>query len=136
MTPAIQHRYDLSLAQVGVVLAAVNIGIVLTLLPWGLLADRIGERRTIGVGLAGCGAAVAGAAFAGSFGALIAFLALGGALGGCVQSARGRGAERRRDRHPADRPRGRQHRLPDRLRRGRRRGVLAARVPPRRAVSA
>jgi sugar phosphate permease len=90
ITPAIQHRYDLSLAQVGVVLAAVNIGTVLTLLPWGLLADRIGERRTIGAGLAGCGAAVAGAALAGSFGALVAFLALGGALGGCVQSASGR----------------------------------------------
>jgi len=90
ITPAIQHRYDLSLAQVGVVLAGVNIGTVLTLLPWGLLADRIGERKTIGVGLAGCGAAVAGAAFAGSFGALVAFLALAGALGGCVQSASGR----------------------------------------------
>jgi sugar phosphate permease len=90
ITPAIQHRYDLSLAQVGVVLAAVNIGTVLTLLPWGLLADRIGERKTIAVGLAGCGGAVAGAAFAGSFGALVALLALGGALGGCVQSASGR----------------------------------------------
>lgn len=90
IAPAIQHRYDLSLAQVGVVLAAVNIGTVVTLFPWGLLADRIGERKTIGVGLTGCGTAVAGAAFAGSFGALIAFLALGGALGGCVQSASGR----------------------------------------------
>ena len=90
IAPAIQHRYGLSLAQVGVVLAAVNIGTVVTLFPWGLLADRIGERKTIGVGLTGCGAAVAGAAFAGSFGALIAFLALGGALGGCVQSASGR----------------------------------------------
>ena len=90
IAPAIQHRYDLSLAQVGVVLAAVNIGTVVTLFPWGLLADRIGERKTIGVGLTGCGAAVAGAALAGSFGALVALLALGGALGGCVQSASGR----------------------------------------------
>jgi sugar phosphate permease len=90
ITPAIQHRYGLSLAEVGVVLAAVNIGAVLTLLPWGLLADRIGERKTIAVGLGGCGAAIAGAALAGSFGALVAFLALGGALGGCVQSASGR----------------------------------------------
>jgi len=90
ITPAIQHRYGLSLAQVGVVLAAVNIGTVLTLLPWGLLADRIGERTTIAVGLAGCGAAVTGAAFAGSYGVLLAFLALGGTFGGCVQSASGR----------------------------------------------
>ena len=90
VAPAIQHRYDLSLAQVGVVLAGVNIGLVVTLLPWGILADRIGERTTIALGLAGCGAAVAGAAFAGSYGALVALLALAGAFGGCVQSASGR----------------------------------------------
>jgi sugar phosphate permease len=90
IAPAIQHRYDLSLAQVGIVLAAVNIGTVLTLLPWGLLADRVGERTTIALGLAGCGGAVVGAAFAESFGALVAFLALAGAVGCCVQSASGR----------------------------------------------
>jgi sugar phosphate permease len=90
ITPAIQHRYGLSLAQVGVVLAAVNSGLVVTLLPWGILADRIGERTTIALGLAGCGAATVGAGFAGSYGALVAWLALAGALGGCVQSASGR----------------------------------------------
>jgi sugar phosphate permease len=90
IAPAIQHRYGLSLAQVGVVLAAVSIGLVVTLLPWGILADRIGERTTIALGLAGCGGAVAGAAFAGSYGALVALLALAGASGGCVQSASGR----------------------------------------------
>src|SRR5207248_4314240 len=51
IAPAIQHRYDLGLAQVGIVLAAVNIGTVLTLLPWGLLADLVGERTTIALGL-------------------------------------------------------------------------------------
>jgi sugar phosphate permease len=90
IAPAIQHRYGLTLAQVGVVLAAVSIGLVVTLLPWGILADRIGERTTIALGLSGCGAATAGAGFAGSYGALIALLALAGALGGCVQSASGR----------------------------------------------
>jgi sugar phosphate permease len=90
ITPAIQHRYGLTLAQVGVVLAAVSVGLVVTLLPWGLLADRIGERTTIALGLSGCGAATAGAGFAGSYGALVALLALAGALGGCVQSASGR----------------------------------------------
>ena len=72
------------------VLAAVNIGLVVTLLPWGILADRIGERTTIALGLAGCGVAIVGVAFAGSYGELVASLALAGALGGCVQSASGR----------------------------------------------
>ena len=90
MAPAIQHRYELSLAQVGVVLAAVNIGLVVTLLPWGLLADRIGERTTIALGLTGSGAALVGAAFSSDYGTLVAWLALAGALGGCVQSASGR----------------------------------------------
>jgi sugar phosphate permease len=90
VAPGIQHRYGLTLPQVGVVLAAVSIGLVVTLLPWGILADRIGERTTIALGLSGCGAATAGAGFAGSYGALIGLLALAGALGGCVQSASGR----------------------------------------------
>jgi sugar phosphate permease len=90
VAPAIQQRYDLSLAQVGIVLASVNAGLVATLLPWGLLADRIGERTTIALGLSGCGAALVGAAFAGGYGGLVAFLVLAGTLGGCVQSASGR----------------------------------------------
>jgi sugar phosphate permease len=75
---------------VGVVLGAVSIGLVVTLLPWGILADRIGERTTIALGLTGSGAALVGAAFVGSYGALVALLALSGAFGGCVQSASGR----------------------------------------------
>ena len=90
ITPAIQDRYGLTLAQVGVVLAAVSIGLVVTMLPWGILADRIGERTTIALGLSGCGAATAGAGFAGSYGALVVLLAVAGAFGGCVQSASGR----------------------------------------------
>jgi sugar phosphate permease len=90
LAPAIQRKYDLSLTDVGVVLAAVNIGLVFTLLPWGLLADRIGERAVVGIGLTGAAAAVCGAAFAGSFTGLVGTLVLAGALGGCVQSASGR----------------------------------------------
>lgn len=71
-------------------LAAVNIGVVFTLLPWGLLADRIGERVVVGIGLSGSAAALYGAAFARSFVELVAALVLAGALGGCVQSASGR----------------------------------------------
>jgi sugar phosphate permease len=90
LAPAIVRKYDLSLTEVGVVLAAVNIGLVFTLLPWGLLADRVGERAVVGVGLTGAAVALCGAAFAKSFAALVVALVLAGALGGCVQSASGR----------------------------------------------
>src|SRR5919204_213889 len=44
IAPAIRSHYGLSLTQVGVVLAAQNFGGIVTLLPWGMLADRVVER--------------------------------------------------------------------------------------------
>ena len=38
--PALQSQFDLSLSQLGVLFGAVSLGIVLTLIPWGALADR------------------------------------------------------------------------------------------------
>jgi sugar phosphate permease len=90
VAPAIRTDFGLSLAQVGIVLGAVSFGAVLTLLPWGLLADRIGERSTITLGLTASAAALVGAAFADGFWLFVGLLALAGAFGGCVQSASGR----------------------------------------------
>ena len=73
-----------------VVLAAEWIGLALAMLPWGFAADRFGERWTLAVGLAGCAAFLAGAAFAPTFESLFVFLFLAGALGGSVQSGSGR----------------------------------------------
>ena len=67
LAPALRDRYDLSLSQVGLALSTVWIGPILTLLPWGLLADRIGERLVLASGLAGCGVLAAAAGWAGSF---------------------------------------------------------------------
>ena len=53
IAPAIQDRYELSLHQVGVVLAAISFGSLATLLPWGIVADRIGERAVIAFGQTG-----------------------------------------------------------------------------------
>ena len=61
-----------------------------TLLAWGLLADRVGERVVLAAGLAGCGAGLLVAAFAPSFGVLVVALALGGASGASVNAASGR----------------------------------------------
>ena len=61
LAPALREHYRLSLGETGVVLGAVGIGMLFTLLPWGLLADRLDERLVIAVGLAGAGAALVGA---------------------------------------------------------------------------
>jgi sugar phosphate permease len=90
LAPALRERYDLSLSEIGVVLAAGWVGTTVTLLPWGLLADRIGERAVLAVGLGGCAAATAGAAYAPGFLSLCLLLGLAGAAGGGVNSATGR----------------------------------------------
>jgi len=90
IAPEVQDRYRLSLPQLGVVLAAVNFGSIVTLLLWGLLADRIGERRVIAAGLFGCAGALAAGAYTTTFAALVGALAAAGALGAGTNSASGR----------------------------------------------
>jgi sugar phosphate permease len=90
LAPQFRHEYGLDLVQVGFVLDAVWIGGLLTLLPWGLLADRVGERLVLALGLALAAAALVGAAYAGSYGALLVLLGLAGAAGASVNAASGR----------------------------------------------
>jgi sugar phosphate permease len=90
LAPAIRAEYRLSLSETGVVLAAVGIGMLFTLLPWGLLADRFDERLVIAIGLVGAGAAFAAAAHTKGFGALVGTLIAAGALGASVNAASGR----------------------------------------------
>jgi sugar phosphate permease len=86
----LREEYGLSLAQVGVVLAAEWLGALLTLLPWGLLADRVGERRVLASGLAACGVFLVLAGRVESFAPLFALLFLAGAAGASVNAASGR----------------------------------------------
>jgi sugar phosphate permease len=90
LAPALRDAHELSLVQVGVVLDALWIGTLLTLLPWGLLADRVGERLVLATGLVLCAAALVGAGYAGSFGGLIVLIGLAGAAGASVNAASGR----------------------------------------------
>ena len=90
LAPALQQEYDLGLTQVGLAIAAANGGSVFTLLGWGLLADRVGERAVLAVGLAGCGAGLLAAAYAPSFAVLVLALTLAGASGASVNAASGR----------------------------------------------
>ena len=90
IAPAIQDRYDLTLTQFGVVLAALSFGSVATLLIWGIVADRIGERAVIALGQTGTAVALVWAAYASSFGILVSALTVAGALGAGVNAASGR----------------------------------------------
>lgn len=90
LAPALQNEYDLDLTQVGLAIAAANGGSIFTLLAWGLLADRVGERSVLGAGLAGCAGGLLVAAFAPSFAVLVLALALAGAAGASVNAASGR----------------------------------------------
>lgn len=90
LAPVLRTEYDLTLPEVGLVIAAVNVGSVVTLLPWGLLADRLGERYVLGTGLVGASLALTVAAFAPSLAVFVAAIVLGGALGAGVNAASGR----------------------------------------------
>ncbi len=90
LAPALRDAHDLSLVQVGVVLDALWIGTLLTLLPWGLLADRVGERLVLATGLVACAAALVGAGSAAGFESLILLVLLAGAAGASVNAASGR----------------------------------------------
>lgn len=88
--PELRDTYDLTLGEVGAVFAAVSWGVMATLLAWGLLADRIGERIVISLGLVGAAGALIGATSATGKDAFIAWLLLAGASGGSASAASGR----------------------------------------------
>ena len=88
--PAIRSAYGLTLGQVGLAFAAVAVGGMLTLVAWGALTDRIGERPVMTIGLAGCAVALVGAALAPGYPALLAALFVAGTLGCSATGASGR----------------------------------------------
>jgi sugar phosphate permease len=90
MAPALRSRYGLTLGQTGLLISGSLIGSVVSLIPWGLATDRVGERIVLVTGLAGCGAFLLAASSAHGFWSLALLLAAAGALGASVQSASGR----------------------------------------------
>jgi sugar phosphate permease len=90
MAPALRDAHSLSLVEIGVLLDALWIGTLLTLLPWGVLADRVGERLVLAAGLGSCAAALVGAGYAAGFGSLLLLTGLAGAAGASVNAASGR----------------------------------------------
>jgi sugar phosphate permease len=88
--PALRGEYGLSLGEVGLAFAAVTGGGMVTLVPWGALTDRIGERPVMASGLAGCAAALVGAALSTTYPALLAALLVAGMFGSSATGASGR----------------------------------------------
>lgn len=90
LAPQLRSTYGLDLHTLGLVLAAVTLGLVSTLILWGMLADRFGERWVMSVGLVLAAAAMLGASRAGTLAALLVWLFLAGAAGASVNAASGR----------------------------------------------
>jgi sugar phosphate permease len=88
--PVIQETFGLSLVEVTAVFTSFGIGTVATLLAWGVLADRVGERRVIGCGLGAASLVLAGVAASDGYAALLGGVAAAGALGAAGIAASGR----------------------------------------------
>ncbi|GAA2138636.1 MFS transporter [Kitasatospora kazusensis] len=94
----LQSAYHLSASQLGLVLAAVTCGAFITDVFWGIMSDRVGERKVLITGLTGTTLALAAVtAFlvpdhgrVPSYLVLAVMLFLTGALGGSVNGASGR----------------------------------------------
>jgi sugar phosphate permease len=91
LIPELHDERHLSLARAGILVAMPTLGFVLTLLAWGALVDRVGERRVLVTGL-GLTAVFAGAAAlsADSYVLMGGFLLLGGMAAASTNSASGR----------------------------------------------
>ena len=90
LIPTLHVERGLNLAQAGLVSALPSFGMVVTLIAWGYLVDRFGERLVLAVGSALTAAAAFAAASAHSLVTVGVFLFLGGMAAASSNSASGR----------------------------------------------
>ncbi|MFC4602312.1 MFS transporter [Rhodococcus kronopolitis] len=90
LIPTLHETRGLSLAQAGTLAAAPVFGVLLTLVLWGALADRYGERMVLAGGMALAALAAGAAATTDSLPALAALLIVGGAAAAAANAASGR----------------------------------------------
>jgi sugar phosphate permease len=90
LIPLLSTERGLSLAEAGLLAATPTVGMVLTLVAWGALADRIGERWVISGGLVLTSLAALGAIFATDYVGLGIFFLLGGMAAASANAASGR----------------------------------------------
>jgi MFS family permease len=91
LIPELHTERGVPLATAGLLASTTTIGMVVALVAWGALADRIGERWVISGGLGLAAVAAAGAAAtSSSFASLAVFLVIGGIAGASSSPASGR----------------------------------------------
>jgi sugar phosphate permease len=90
LAPALSDRFDVGLGALSVAIATTGGGMTLTLLGWGLLSDRIGERAVLSAGLGGAALLLGAAATVDSFWLLVALVTLAGMVGAASNAATGR----------------------------------------------
>jgi MFS family permease len=90
LIPLLHTERGMTLSQAGLLAATPTMGMVLTLILWGALADRVGERWVIAGGLALVALATVGAMTAHGYVQLGVFLLLGGAASASTNSASGK----------------------------------------------
>jgi sugar phosphate permease len=88
--PELRDVFGLSLGEIGLAIAALSIGVMLTTVPWGMLTDRIGERPVLAGGLFATSLAILAMAFTEGFPALLIGLFVAGAFGASATGASGR----------------------------------------------
>jgi sugar phosphate permease len=90
LIPTLHRQLGLSLAEAGLVAAASTIGVMVSLIAWGYVADRFGERFAMVSGLTGTAAAGVLATQVTSTVALAVALFLAGCFAASTSSASGR----------------------------------------------
>ncbi|MDR3656767.1 MAG: MFS transporter [Mycobacterium sp.] len=90
LIPTLHGERGLDLSRAGLVSAMPSFGMVLTLIVWGYIVDRVGERLVLAVGSLLTALAAFAAAWAHSLVAVGAFLLLGGMAAASSNSASGR----------------------------------------------
>ena len=90
IAPAIQSHFHLDLVRTGLVPVAVNLGVTLTMLLWGVATDRFDERWALAAGMTASAACLALAATTHTYLPLVGLLVLAGAFGSVVNTGSGR----------------------------------------------
>lgn len=90
LLPTLHDTHGMDLPRAGLLVAAPTIGFLVSLMAWGAIVDRVGERRVLVAGMAATALASTGAALSPSFTTLGIFLLIGGMAAASANAASGR----------------------------------------------